>query len=606
MKKYMYILIAGLFGLTMTGCKNHVPSEEDLPVRAIDFSYEVDQEQYTLDYYVGSNIRFFPTVTVNTEVKWDFGDGETAVGAEVHHKYLVAGTYKITAEANGGKKTNTIFIADIRPIVTQINDEATVHDGLVEVASSYVSFDIELPNPDSLGAIYEWTFPEGTTNEAGEAVANFVQTIEPRSIKALPELGKVKFSKVGSQSCKLQVKLQKETGSTEYRNLDAVVKNVQVALNEEAPTLYYAQKDGNIMAMKLPKSRSIEGVTIEPYDMGISSGQHMMNIVYDEGQLYLVDCGKQFLYCNDVLENMGDGKVSVMSVDASTMGTVITNVGGRAFSDPYVGFIDGDRLYLGDRRMGLYYIDKGSRNLVFNSLFSREDGLNFFVNNWCGYYGHGLIYGAINGGFGKEGDIWYICKKGNGPGLYRLQESDISSSHGSTWDESEMPKAGTLFVGTPMTTYIHDVNNAVYYFTMASQATRGIFRITEADLEKFCPKIDDTNSALLAACALTFDPAAIDPATGSTASWAGQILKPVVGNDNSAVEGMTDENVAICQLALDKNTGDIYMMYRSSEENTTPSGLVRYNAETGYLEYVIQGIKGYGCTVCPIESKLFN
>lgn len=604
MKKYMYFVIAGMLGLAMTGCKNHIPGEEPQPTRAIDFSYEVDQEQYTLDYYVGSNIRFFTTVEAKTEVKWDFGDGETAVGEVVNHKYIQAGTYKVTAEGNGGKKVNTIFIADIRPIVTQINDEATVIDGLVEVASSFISFDIELPNPDSLGAIFEWTFPAGTTNEAGDTVANFVQTIEPRSTKALPELGKVKFATVGSQSCKLQVKLQKETGSIEYRNLDLVVKNVQVGLNEEAPTLYYAVKDGNVMALKLPKSRSVEGVTIEPYDMGVSAGQHMMNILYDEGQLYLVDCGKQFLYCNDVLENMGDGKVSVMSVDASTMGTVITNVGGRAFSDPYVGYIDGDRLYLGDRRMGLYYIDKNSRNLVFNSLFDKEEGLNFFVNHWCGYYGHGLIYGAINGGFGKENGIWYICKRGNGPGLYRMQESDISSSHGSTWDVSEMPAAGTLFVGTPMTTYLHDTENQVYYFTMAGAATRGIFRIPEADIENFNPKISDEHP--INPYALTFDPAAIDPATGSTAAWAGQILKPVVGNDNSSVEGMTDENVAICQLALDKNTGDVYMLYRSSEEQTTPSGLVRYNAETGYLEYVIQGIKGYGCTICPIESKLFN
>ena len=47
--------------------------------------------------------------------------------------------------------------------------------------------------------------------------------------------------------------------------------NVQVGLSEPAPTLYYAQRGGNIKALKLLESIP-EGTKVLPYDMGVQSG----------------------------------------------------------------------------------------------------------------------------------------------------------------------------------------------------------------------------------------------------------------------------------------------------------------------------------------------
>lgn len=232
MKNIFKLLLLCLFTINFTACKDHIPEVEVLPQEKINFTYAVNDDTYKLDYYVGATIKFYPTKPVTTDCVWSFGDGsEEVVGDTVYHKFTTAGRYVVTLKANDAAKANEIYISDIKPIVTLIQESE-----LCEVLTSYISFEVELPNPDNLKAEYQWTFPEGTTNEAGEAVASFV---------GLPEdLGKVKFAKVGSQTVSLQVVLG-------GRNLELVKKNVQVALNVEAPTLYYATVKGNIMAIKL-------------------------------------------------------------------------------------------------------------------------------------------------------------------------------------------------------------------------------------------------------------------------------------------------------------------------------------------------------------------
>ena len=279
MKNIFKILLLCLFTINFTACKDHIPEVEDLPQEKINFSYEVSDATYQLDYYVGATIKFYPTKPVETDCIWNFGDGsEEVVGDTVYHKFTTAGRYIVTLKANDATKANEIYISDIKPIVTLIQE-----DSICEVMTSYISFEVELPNPDNLEAEYQWTFPEGTTNEAGDAVASFV---------GLPEdLGKVKFAKVGSQTVSLQVVLG-------GRNLEVVKKNVQVALDTLAPTLYYATVKGNIMAVKIPATPT-EGVVIEPYDMGVSAGQHMFNMLCYENKLYCLDAGKQYYYVND-------------------------------------------------------------------------------------------------------------------------------------------------------------------------------------------------------------------------------------------------------------------------------------------------------------------
>lgn len=592
MKKYLNIAIACLVGMAMTACIDHQPNEEDTPSQKIDFSYEVMGDQYTLDYYVGATLRLFPTMEVDGKVEWDFNGAPFVIDEQdattITGKFTVAGNYKVTAKGNGGAKTNVIYIADIRPIVTQVMDPETTQEGLIEVGSSYVSFDVELPNPDSLAAIYEWQFPEGTTDVDGNPVVNITQKFEARSLVPDVALGKVKFAKVGSQSVKLQVKLQKETGATEYRNLDIVVKNVQVALNSQAPTLYYVVKDGTINALKLPETRTVEGVTIEPYDLGVSSGQHMLNICYDDSLIYMFDCGKQYVYINDVDGVLGDGKIQVMSADAASIGMVITNVGGTAFKDPFYGFIEGDFLYFADRNTGFRKMNKTERNKIWTS----SEYPSYVENNWLGYYGNSttLIYGAFNACFGREDGVWYWCKKGNGAGCWRFTDAD--NHHGSADGKSvaDWPAAGQLFEGTPCTAYAHDKTRGVWYFAFTGP-NAGFYRIPDANLNTFNPMVTDGTLNEFLSYECKFED--------------GGEINPITSGDTGLGEGGIDEWVGVSQITIDDVTGDAFFGYRSSDEKTVPSGLIRYNNETGKLEHLVKGIKVYGVTVCPIQSKLF-
>ena len=71
-------------------------------------------------------------------------------------------------------------------------------------------------------------------------------------------------------------------------------------------------------------------------------------------------------------------------------------------------------------------------------------------------------------------------------------------------------------------------------------------------------------------------------------------------------EGTSNEWIAICQLALDKATGDVYFGYRNAGmAGNAPTGLMRYNAATKQIETLIEGVEVYGVAVNDQPSKLF-
>lgn len=565
MKYFSKLFVIGLAALSLVACKFHIAEEEEFPVSAVDFTYEVNEDTYSLDFYVGATIKFYPTVALTTDVVWDFGDGsDKQTGDTVYHKFTVAGNYRVTASANGGAKTNAIYVSDIKPIVTFIQE-----DSLIEVGTSYVSFAIELPNPDNLDFQYYWTFPEGTTNEAGDVVSSFVGMPE--------ELGRVKFAKVGSQAIKIQTVMERTRGQKDWRNLELVTRNVQVALNEEAPTVYYAVKEGNIMALKIP-AEPIEGVTIEPYDMGVSSGQHMLNLLYDDQLVYMLDCGKQFTYVDDVDGTMGDGKMQVMSVDASSIATVISNVGGTAFRDPFYGFIEGNTLYYSDRNTGIVALDKSTRNAVYSG-----DGFPFYVvNNQLNYYGvTSMVYGSFNACFGKINGVWYWLKTDNGKGIWRFKDTDILPSTVMLGDADNLPADGHVLGDFSTRSYCYNDLTDEFFFSCWGQ-NAGIYKCSLADLDNITPEN-------VANYRLTF------------ADGSGVI--PIV--DNGKGEGNSSEYIGVCQLALDKATGNVYFGYRSSEPENVASGLIRYNKQTGKLEHVLKNVDIYGICINPTNSKLF-
>ncbi len=571
MKKISFILMAAV-AVIAAGCKEHIPSIETFPQPAIDFSYDVIDDTYQLDYYVGATIRFYPTVDLTTDCEWNFGDGTPAVvqplGSEtvITHKFATAGTFYVTATANGGKKTSPIYISDIRPIVTLIQD-----DPICEVKTSYISFSVELPNPDNLPAEYHWSFPEGTTNQNDEAVASFVGTDK--------ELGKVKFAKVGSQTVSLAVKLGD-------RYLETVKKNVQVALNEPAPTLYYAVKKGNIMALKIPASRTVEGVDIQPYDMGVSAGQHTYNMLYAQGSLYLLDCGRQYVWMDDVDGVNGDGRITVMAPDASTIETMMTNQGGHYLQDPYYGYIEDQYLYYSDRNTGIFKVPLSMRN----EQYAAGDLFPYFVqNNYLGYYGRGMSYGSITGCLARVKGAWYWSKTYNGLGIYRFYESDILTA--PTTGTEPAPAIGAMLTSFAIKAFVYDEQNDVLYFAVNQDMGAGVYRAKIEDLEPQGLVDPVSSTADLAPYMLTFaDGTGITPDFAPRSSLEG--------------EGTEGEYVGICEMALDKNTGDVYFGYRPKD--TSKAGLIRYNASTGHLEYMIQGVPVYSCVINPTATKLFE
>ena len=56
-----------------------------------------------------------------------------------------------------------------------------------------------------------------------------------------------------------------------------------------------------------------ENIKVYPFDLGVKSGQHPFNILFSDSLLYVLDAGKQIGYIDDVDENLGDGKISVIS-----------------------------------------------------------------------------------------------------------------------------------------------------------------------------------------------------------------------------------------------------------------------------------------------------
>ncbi len=574
--KYLFVMVCAAL---VFACQPHVPEVEQLPTEAIDFTYEVTGDTvYELDYYVGATIKFYPTVALNAAdgaLTWNFGDGTAEEqGDTVLHKFTVAGNYTVTvANQKGEKKANVIYISDIKPIVTLIQE-----DSLCVVDSSFISFDVELPNPDKLDADTIWTFPAGTTNEAGQAVASFTGSHQA--------LGKVKFARAGSQTVTIQVNLGKRTDY--MRPLEAVKKDVQVALNEAAPTLYYAVKEGNIMSIKIPAT-PIDGVSIDPFNMGVASGQHPLNILFNKGSLYILDAGKQFTYQNEEGQlNGGDGQITVMSKDASTVELMMTNVGGPGFQDPFYGYIDTvtANLYFSDRNTGIITAPLSTRN----ETYSAEKFPYLVQNNYLGYYGKaGLAYGAITSCFGKIGDTYYWSKTYNGKGIWRFLDSDILQA--PVTDKDPSPAAGVVLTAFSPKTFVYNKTTGDFFFVLYGDG-EGFYKCTLADLGTYNQKKD-----LPAPIVFADDQGT---AAGKTIT---QITTHGVG------EGSSGEYLGITQLALDEATGNVYFGLRSGD-SAVPSGLVMYEASSNSLKFVDLGednknIQIYGVAVNPTPAQLF-
>jgi hypothetical protein len=582
-KKYIkqYLLMA-FIGFFMASCFDNVPSINDLPQPPVAFTYEIVDENYQIDFYVYATVQFTNTSSLNGAATWNFGDGTTASGNVVTHNFQKAGLYHVELTIDGESIRRPIMINDIVPILSLAPSEHP--DGIFEVLNTPVTIIARVPQPvPGMTAEYTWFFPAGTTDASGNEITTFIGE-NPF------EQGGVTFSSVGSQQVRVEVSLQ--VGDGEPRDLEPGIINVQIALDEIAPTLYIAVRNSNVLALKIPENPTPAIAAIGTYNMGVNSGRMPFNILFHEptDELFLLDAGARFTFQSvpgDGAGNTGgDGGIRVMSADGNTVASVMRNTG-HAFNDPFFGYIHGESLFYTDRNTGIIEIPLNTRDMVSN--YSMNALPRMVANDRTCYNGRGISFGAVNSGLFRMGDVWWWGKNtfNSTFGVFRFRDSDIRGYVGPA--SCDAPSAGAILPGVPIRGLMYDDINQLVYFTVLGPATSsGVYRATVAQLEAV------TGLAGLAPYRL--------------AMVNGQNLTTI--NQDGGIEGANApfEMIGIPQLALDRATGNVYFGYRSGNPNLK-SGLMRINASlpgNNVVEYVIEGIEGItGVSINNTQRKLF-
>lgn len=572
--------IAGVFsaGILLSGCVDKVVDEQFFPNPDVDFTYNVDGDQYTMDFYVVSTIQFNNTSSASGNFVWDFGDGTTSTEVNPTHKYEAAGNYRVTlTHDTKGSRTYPLMIYDIVPVLSV---ESTSTE-LIEFNNTLVTFNLELPNPENLPVRYEWTFPEGTTYEDGTEVTSFIGTSDAEGNITYP--APVKFRNIGSQRVDIRTYFDTEGAN---RRLEDAYLNVQVGLTEPAPTLYYAQRGGNIKAVKL-LSEVPAGTKVLPFDMGVNSGATVFNLAYadvpvmneegetvNQGWVYILDAGKQYYYINDENGNLGDGQITAMRTDGTNVNTVITNVGGAAFLDPFIGCVYNGKLYYTDRNTGTSSVELTARGLVQGKKSSTERDSYDWQNNLIPYYGRGISYGAISCGLERDkANYWWWGKKYNGEGIYRFRDNQIYNT------QKEAEGAGlpgpVVLAGMKMSTFtIDEAHQKLYVWRRTPNPGLLVYNL---------PAITETIA--MDATPLAFFPMEADP-----------------------VNTTADEGLYTTQFAVDKENGRVYFCFRplASDESKMPAGLVYYDpADNKLHSYGDFSELGTGIVINPNHTKLF-
>ena len=582
MKKLNKLALLGISVFAMAGlvsCGDEIPTEQYLPSADVDFNYNVDGDEYTLDYYVVSTIKFNNTSSKTGAVSWDFGDGETSTEPNPTHKFEKAGIYRVTLTVAGvGSKTYPILIYDIVPTIT-VDEQSTE---IVEFNSTTVTFKLELPNPENLKVKYVWTFPDGTKDANGNAMTTFTGYADENGNITYPE--PVMFSNIGSQRVNLATWFDVDG---ENRRLEDSYLNVQVGSNVAVPTIYYAVRGGNIKALKLLDPALLPaGTKNYPFDMGVSAGNMMQQIVYadvpnsegeNEGFIYLLDPGKQYYYINDEDGVLGDGQINVMRTDGTGVNTVITNVGGAAFSDPFQGYVYNGYLYYSDRNNGVSRVALTARGEVQSNSQSGSTWLRSeyeWQNNLIPYYNRGIAYGAIHCGMERDSKgIWWWGKNYSGNGIYRFKDSDIYKTAADATAAS-MPYP-IIMSGIRLRSFVLDESRKALYIYRIGGANQGF---TAYEL----PADNDS---------------------GKEASYT--FFKAM---DADPINTTADEGVYVSQLALDKTSGRVFFCYRPNTGDTSgiQAGINYFDPATKTIvHYGDANDLGMGICINPNPTKLF-
>ena len=587
------MLLIAILPFCAISCIDNTPEEENLLRDAVSFEYFINPNQdaasalYYLDFYVYSKITFVntsPATTTGTPV-WDFGDGTVIEGNEVIYAYKEAGTYPVKLTIGDFSKTQQIMIAPIKPIV-KIKIGSGDPAEICEVAATPITFEVELPNPQNLEAKYTWEFPSGTTTNEVEKTLVDNKYYYVDTLTDLPPA--VQFAHVGSLPCTLTVNLG-------GKDLEPAIMNVQVAHNQEVPTLYYAVQGGRIMAHKLIQNRD-SNMNVYSYDLGVASGQHPFNILFStrDTLLYVLDAGKQFYYVNDVNKVLGDGKISVVSRDGSKVQTMITNAGQAAFDDPFYGCIDGDFLYYANRNTGMVKISLDERDKIYSI-----DEYPWYVQQaTLGYYNNGWGYGTIGGMFAKIDGIWHWTRFYNGNGIYRFKDGpwpdgDILPAAVAAGDASNKPKAGVMLEGMAPKSFVYIPGSKKICVHIMDAGYNGVYACTYDELEAV-----GTSKNALKPYAVTY----------TDSLGVKKMFESNTSGNLPSVEGTGSESVGICQMVYDEMNDCVYFAYRNNSAASAtlpPTGIYSYHVASGTITCLVEGVSAYGVAVNNTPSKLF-
>ena len=158
--KHIKFLFIAILALIASACVESTPDYQNFPTKDVDFSFAVEGNEYSTDFYYVSTLQFKNTSSKSGAVKWDFGDGATSTEPNPTHKYAQSGKYKVTLTIDGvGSRTYPILIMDIVPKMTVAEQSAET----VVINDVDITIDLSLPNPDNLICKYIWKMPEGTT-----------------------------------------------------------------------------------------------------------------------------------------------------------------------------------------------------------------------------------------------------------------------------------------------------------------------------------------------------------------------------------------------------------------------------------------------------------
>lgn len=567
-----FVLLA-IMMLAVTSCVDKEPNYGNFPSKDVDFTYQVDGDEYALDFYVVSTVQFTNTSSKSGNVTWDFGDGQTSNEANPKHKYEKAGVYTVTLTVDGvGSKSSPLMIYDIAPVLSVTSQTEPV----VVINDVQVNLGIELPNPENLICKYVWKFPEGTKTADGTELTEFVGYSHEDGTIDNP--GALSFKNIGSQKIELQTWFDV---NGENRRLEDSYVNVQVGTSDPCPTIYYAELGGNIKAYKLvDMSKLPKGTKNLPFDMGVNSGNMPTQLVFatektdagaEQDNVYILDCGKQYYYVNDEDNTLGDGKITVMAADGSNVNVMITNVGGQAFNDPFQGCTDGTYLYYTDRNTGIRQIPLSTRGARESTIYSSTAGY-FVVNNQLAYYGQGIAYGAIHTGLyiDKSGMFWW-GKNFSGNGIYRFKTSDI----GKTGAGVKIPHPIVLYLTQPRA-FTLDEELGKLYVWMTKGNTPGV-GFCEYDI-----------------------PAADQTVEGSN-------YNKFINMEADPINSTADEGVFTTQFAVDPTTHYVYFGFRAlPSDKTYTTGLMYYDPATKTVhKYMDNNDKILGVCINPRKTALF-